>query len=215
MKRKIFVSAITAIALLTIAQPLQASLTFTPTELLNMTVADSNNADFIGANDGTMGTVAYADGAGPMTGVVGSTAFLGTMPNPGLGYVDYTVDAAGLARFNAALATEDAVSVIGWNDNDDIWGLGINAEDDQGNFYLVSVPVNGSVAGAPNRVLLTLAGLQGLTLTRIGVSIDYDPSNTGSDAFHASWQNVPEPGSLAIWGALCLVGVGARRRRRA
>lgn len=137
-----------------------------------------------------------------MTGLAGSSAFLGS------GLVAY--------KYNGplSLSANDVVQVVGYNDNDDVWDLGIWFDTDLDTTNGISI---GDVVEAPNTtpgsatphaLSYTASGSE----KAFGVFIRYNPKNTGADAFHASW-GVPEATSVAVWGGLSLLGMVARRRR--
>ncbi len=171
-------------------------ITFSQADLLAMTVYSGVAAPTMNAGPTYTDTVA-------MTGLAGSRQSL----DPGE-LVTY--------RYNGSvtLAAGDIVQVVGHNDNDDIWDLGLWYDTDLDNSVATFgdvAAVNGSVAGPPNSAFLSFVATGSEVV--FGVFVRYNDSNTGADTFHASW-GVPEPGSLAVWGLVCGIGLIAGRRRR-
>ncbi len=200
-----------------------ASTSFTTAELTNMTVFTSKNlsqADptqtFLITPNSPTGK--YVDLV-PMSGAAGSIGNLDPLATtPNGAYVYYDVNAADLAAFKTRLqANGNQLQEIGFNDNNQAWKLGIwyttGASTDPTTFVTnVATVANGANTSLSLSTIPT-------TITHIGVFIDV--SILQQDVFHASWNpvpqaGVPEPGSLAVWSTLMMVGlVGAGIRRKA
>ena len=171
-------------------------ITFSQADLLAMVVV-SGTAPTMNAGP------SYTDAVG-MSGVAGSTAALGSG-----GLVAYAYTGS------VTLAAGDIVTVIGFNDNDDVWNLGLWAEYTAGSGTIMDVSaLNGLNGGGSPPFSDTYSFVATGGELRFGVFVQYNAANTGSDFFHASWQGVPEPGSLAVWGLVCGIGLVAGRRRR-
>lgn len=195
MFRKMILIGVLAVVAASSAQA--AIVTFSQADLIAMTVYSGIAAPTMNAGPTYTDTVA-------MTGLAGSTA--GLLPGE---FVTY--------RYNGAttLAAGDIVQVIGHNDNDDVWDLGLWYDDDLDNtvaFIGDVASVNGSVAGPPNSAFLSFVAT-GLEVV-FGVFVRYNPTNTGADFFHASW-SIPEPATVAVWGGIIgLVGLAYGLPRR-
>lgn len=223
---KRLLTGVVAIAVSAAFAPLSDAsvLTFQQADYLSMSVIDSSHPINVITNGSTgVGGAfnpnpSFADGT-PMTGVAGST---GLWPTAVFGqgvYVDFALDTPAkiIAAFGSTnLTGATLLAVTAYNDNDDTWFAGVNITTANDGFQLATVQVT---AGNSVFVSLDLTGLDLSNVLSIGVSIDgilgggSNPSP--NDAFHMSFSPaVPEPGSIAIWGMLCLGMAGISRRRK-
>ena len=200
MMKKILMAVAVVVAAV---QSANASIiTFSQADLLAMTVRAESS---VAAATMNVGPTYTPDTFVSMSGLAGSQATLANFQ-----FVAYQYNGA------STLGLGDSVQVVGHNDNDDIWELGIWYElsGSPGAIFVGdSALVNGGTAGPPNSAFLSYTAASS-SVINFGVYVR-NPGlpGTGTDTFHASW-GVPEPGSLAVWGLVCGIGLIAGRRRR-
>ena len=149
----------------------------------------------------------------PMSGSAGATGDWNDFPP--VSPVDVFLGVT-FAETNLSASNFTELAVLAFNDNDDIWGYDVWISTTTDGVVSTNPPVN--INGAQSAtVKLDLAGVDMTKVTGWGVSVHGNFAGGAGfpsvgDAHHSSWAAVPEPGSLAIFGAL--VGVGVARRRR-
>ncbi len=200
-----FLFACAILALFSCHQANAAIIGLTQTELMGMSIDSSSLLTAVNSTALTMGpgAGAYDDGSfdvETMNGVAGSNELLGDG-----GYVRYALSAPDLAALNAASSAGDTFKMKAYNDNNnDFWNLGVWYRDATGTYESTGL-VN---AGSSAIFSIVIPD----TVTAAGVMVKVYGAN---DQFHASWQLVPEPGTIAIWttlGGLAFVGFARRRR---
>jgi hypothetical protein len=182
-----------------------ASITFTQGQLLGMTinVADST---FYAAGNGTgilTPAPTYQDGVTPMTGLAGAIGNLN--PVGGTATAFYSLSAADLGAFNTAISGGgETLDVVGFNDNNQTWAVGIWYKTAAGivtDFETIAPGTGGATSLAlPTSVLDAGVAVRSVI--------------TQPDDYHASW-GVPEPTTIAVWAGLIGIGALVGRRLRA
>lgn len=224
MFRKIVANAVVMAVCIALAPQSSASvLTFSQADYLAMSVYNSSHPVTVVTNGSTgIGGAfnpnpSFADGT-PMTGVAGVSGYWPTALFGNFVFVDFALDTPAeiIAAFGSTnLTGATSLSVIACNDNDDTWFAGVNITTAADGFQLFNVAI---APGNSAFVSLDLTGLDLSNVLAVGVSIDgvlsggQNPSP--HDAFHMSFSAIPEPGSIAIWGLLCLGMAGISRRRK-
>lgn len=205
MSRAFLVAAFCSIILSSSAA--NASIQFSQADLLGMQAIPV--AGFSGSGVLTAAPL-YGDGQPAMTGVAGATGNLNPNAPPfggGPGVtVYYALSAADLIAFNALLVAGDTLTMIGHNDNNQNWALGIWYDAGAGIVSDFQTIVPGNSAG------LQLTNLPGSVL---GAGVAIRNVIGAADDFHASY-SVPEASTIAVWSVLSLAGLGvAYKKRRA
>lgn len=203
MKRSVLCIAVCAF--LAIVASASASVQFSQTELTGMSAVDFNG--FTTLYPGLFASPDYGDGQPAMSGVAGATGDLNPFIPGGTAYVRYGLNAADLAAFNIAISSgTETLDMVGFNDNNQIWEIGIWY--DAGGIVEDSATI--SAAGSSTFSLAMPAAV-----SAAGVFVRNVLSPTAGDNFHASFSPVPEPMTIAVWAGLFAIGaISIRRRQR-
>ena len=199
-RKNIFAAALCSLAVC-VASTSKASVTFSQAELLGMTVSSSSGTFAPTGGTGLTANPLFFDNVAPMAGTAGATGFLGTSSSA----VYYGLAASDLATLNAALSGGgQALTVAGYNDNNQTWGVGIWYNAGSGIVSRFTTLTAGTG---------TTLNLFALPTSVLGAGVAVRNVITQPDLYHASWAGVPEPVSLAVWGGLATLVVSTRRRK--
>ena len=205
MLRKNFLAATLCGLVLSFATVANASVCFSQAELLGMTINVVNSNGFTGSGLLTANPT-YGDGQPGMSGEAGATGDLNPFIPGGVAVAYYGLNAADLALFNLAVAGGETLQMIGYNDNNQPWELGI--------WYQIGLVISEdsavTAAGASAGLSLPVPG----AVVAAGVYVRNVLSPVSADNFHASFSCVPEPTSFLVWGAFALAGIAGLRRNR-
>lgn len=198
---------IALIAMGTAQQASAAVVGFDVNQMINMTVESSNGLTPI---NGWSAAPTYGDGV-TMQGQAGADDNLsGSLAPGGAGFVYWELDSTGLADLQAAMSNGDEIRMRGFNDdNNDDWVLGVWFAD-AGGTKTEDTGVEQPDDGQSTLYSVTVADVAGMT--GAGVYIG-NPASQG-DTYHASFSEVPEPGTLAVWALMGGLGLVTSRRRK-
>ncbi len=206
MLRKHFIAATLGGVAITFAATANASINFTKAELLGMSISGNSFGYTAGLGTGILTpNPTFEDGVIPMSGAAGAIGNLNPVASSGA-TAYYGLSAADLVVFNTAISGGgETLRLIGYNDNNQTWDVGIWYETAMGitTAFATLAPTGSSV--------LSLA----LPSSVLSAGVAVRSVLTQPDDYHASW-SVPEPMTLAVWTGLFGIGalVAHRRQRK-
>lgn len=206
MYRKTIVSLSSALLFVLASVPVSASVHFSASDLLGMTIDAGKSIGYAAGNGSGILTVspAYEDGVTPMSGLAGAIGNLNNTLFPGA-TAFYSLAPADLIAFNVAISSgTETLKMVGHNDNNQGWSVGIWYET------LLGGITTDFVALAPSGGTGALSLAMPSTVIAAGVAVS--SSLTQPDDYHASW-SIPEPATIAVWTGLGAIGLLVYRRR--
>ena len=203
LRMKSLIAASCGLALC-VAATANASVTFNQAQLLGMSISLLDSPGWNpGFGTGVLSAnPTYQDGETPMQGTAGAT---GGLLSGSTAY--YRLNPVDLAAFNLAIGSGlETLDVVGANDNNQLWDVGIWYKNLAGIIVTDFVTLSPATSGG-----LSLA----LPVAVLDAGVAVRNSLTQSDDYHASWA-VPEPMAIVVWTGLIGIGslIGVRRQDR-